>query len=159
MYTTPSQRFYSVHTAFTQRLYGVYDASTADEKLLQSVHWALTARIQRSRSNHRVLHYFKLISYFEEPYFSNIVIYFDFSKQFVTLFNLFKWLNSRCLRQDAVIVLSMFKINAAAWRFRRMQNVFIAFPQSYWRLHSAHLCNLQLFWTQLKRWEDAALVW
>jgi len=42
-------------------------------------------------------------------------------------------------RQAAAFVLSMLKINAAAWRFRRLQSVSTAFVQRCRRLHSAHL--------------------
>jgi len=42
-------------------------------------------------------------------------------------------------------VLSMFKIKATAWRTRRLHSVFTAFPQRCWRLHSAHLGEVQLF--------------
>jgi len=37
--------------------------------------------------------------------------------------------NTMCKRQAAAFVLSMFKINAAAWRSRRLYSVFTAFPQ------------------------------
>ena len=40
-------------------------------------------------------------------------------------------------------VLSMPKINAAAWRSRRLHSVSTAFAQRCWRLHSAHLGVLQ----------------
>jgi len=48
--------------------------------------------------------------------------------------------NTLCKRQAAACVFSIFKINAAAWRSRRLNSVFTAFP--LWR-----------------RCEDAALVW
>jgi len=50
-----------------------------------------------------------------------------------------------CKRQAAVFVLSMFKINAAAWRSMRLDSVFTACPQRCWRLQSAHIGDLQLF--------------
>jgi len=67
--------------------------------------------------------------------------------------------NTLCKRHAAALVLSMFKINSTAWRSRRLHSVFTAFPQLCWRLHSAHLGDLQLFWTLWKRFEDTALVW
>jgi len=39
----------------------------------------------------------------------------------------------------------MLKINAAAWRSRRLHRVSTAFAQRCWRLHSAHLGVLQFF--------------
>jgi len=42
--------------------------------------------------------------------------------------------NTQCKRQAAAFVLSMFKINAAAWRSWRLHSVFTAFPQRCWRL-------------------------
>jgi len=47
VYTTSSQRPHSVHTMFPQRLYSVHDASTARKQLLQRVHGASTAFVQR----------------------------------------------------------------------------------------------------------------
>jgi len=59
--------------------------------------------------------------------------------------------NTMCKRQATALVLSMFKINAAAWRSMRLHSAFAAFPQRCWRLHSAHFCN------SFERCEDAAL--
>jgi len=67
--------------------------------------------------------------------------------------------NTLCKRQAAAFVLSMSKMNAAAWRWRRLRSVFTAFPQRWWHMHSTHLSNLQLFWTLWKRCLDAPLVW
>ena len=53
--------------------------------------------------------------------------------------------NMEWKRQAATFVLSMFKINATAWRFWRLHSVFTSFPQRCWLLHSAHLGDLQLF--------------
>ena len=86
---------YSVHTRFPQRLYSVHHASTACEKLLPPVHGAKMVRSQRAHSahtariqcllgNHRV---FTRISYFKQPNFANKVIFINFSKQFLIVFN------------------------------------------------------------------------
>ena len=53
--------------------------------------------------------------------------------------------NTLWKRQAAAFVLSMLKINAAAWRSRRLHSVCTAFAQRCWRLHSAHLGVLQFF--------------
>jgi len=66
--------------------------------------------------------------------------------------------NTLCKRQAVAFVLNMFKINAAAWRSRRLYSVFTACPQRCWRLPSAHLGDLQLIWTMWRRCENAALV-
>ena len=54
-------------------------------------------------------------------------------------------------------VLSMLKINAAAWHSRRLHSVSTAFAQRRWRVHSAHLGVLQ-FLTLWERCKDATLV-
>jgi len=68
--------------------------------------------------------------------------------------------NTLCKRQAAVFVLGMFKINAAAWRLHSVLDIVF---KAFWRLHSAHLGDLQLFErfgnavrTQL--WCDKALI-
>jgi len=83
------QRHHSVHTTFQQRLIIVHDASTACKKLLQRVHGALVARTQRAYSVFTATIAFKIcFTYiFEQPYFANKVITFDFSKQFAIVFN------------------------------------------------------------------------
>jgi len=53
--------------------------------------------------------------------------------------------NTLWKRQVAAFVLSMLKVNAAAWRSRRMHSVSTAFAQRCWRLHSAHRGVLQFF--------------
>jgi len=53
--------------------------------------------------------------------------------------------NTLWKRQAVAFVLSMFKVNAAAWRSRRLHNVSIAFAQRCWRLHSAHPRVLHFF--------------
>jgi len=47
--------------------------------------------------------------------------------------------NTLWKRQAAGFVLSMPKINAAAWRSRRLHSISTAFAQRCWRLHIAHL--------------------
>ena len=64
-----------------------------------------------------------------------------------------------CKLQAVSFVLSMVKINAATWHFRPLHRVFTTFLECCWRLHSAHLRDLQRFLTLWKRCEDAALVW
>ena len=39
----------------------------------------------------------------------------------------------------------VLKINAVAWRSMRLHSIFTAFPRRGWRLHSAHLGDLQFF--------------
>ena len=53
--------------------------------------------------------------------------------------------NTLWKRQAVAFVLSMLKVNAAAWRSRRLHSVSTAFAQRCWRLHSAHLGVLQFF--------------
>jgi len=53
--------------------------------------------------------------------------------------------NTLWKRQAAAFVLSMLKINAAAWRSMRSHSVSTAFAQRCSRLHSAHLGVLQFF--------------
>ena len=53
VYMTSSNRHNRVNTTFPHHIYSVHDASTARKKLLQRVHGAHTARIQRSHGDHR----------------------------------------------------------------------------------------------------------
>jgi len=50
MYTTSSQRPYSVHTTFPQSLYSVHDVSTARKQLLRRVHCVRTAFSRHAHS-------------------------------------------------------------------------------------------------------------
>jgi len=67
--------------------------------------------------------------------------------------------NTLWKRQDAAFVLSMLKVNAAAWRSRRLHSVCTAFARRCWHLHSAHLGVLQFVGTLWERCKDATLVW
>jgi len=64
-----------------------------------------------------------------------------------------------CKRQAAAFVLSMFKINAAAWRSMRLHSVFTAFTQRCWRLHSTQVVDLQCCGNAVRAplWCDRAL--
>jgi len=53
--------------------------------------------------------------------------------------------NTLWKHQAAAFVLSMLKLNAAAWRSRRLHSVSTAFTQRCWRSHSAQPGVLQLF--------------
>jgi len=66
--------------------------------------------------------------------------------------------NTLWKRQATAFVLSMPKVNAAAWRSRRLHSVSTAFAQRCWRLHSAHLGVLQFFLTLWECCKDATLV-
>ena len=86
--------------------------------------------------------------------------------------------NTLWKRQAAAFVLSMLKVNAAAWRSRPLHSVSSAFAQRCWRLHSvAGVCTALLafaqrcwrlhsahrrsafFKTLSERCKDASLVW
>jgi len=69
---TPSQRPYSAYTTLPRRHYSVYEA---DRALTQRTYIVLTAII--------AFKIFFTFSYFEQPYFANIVIYFYCLKPFV----------------------------------------------------------------------------
>jgi len=81
------QRIHSVLTACLQRPHDVPVASTARKQLLQRVHGALTARTQCAYSVFTAIIAFKIFLLILLPYFANIVINFQFSKQFVIVFN------------------------------------------------------------------------
>jgi len=51
--------------------------------------------------------------------------------------------NTLCKRQAAAFIWSMLKTNAAAWRSRRLHSAHTARTQPWWRLHSAHLGDLE----------------
>jgi len=85
--TVCTQRPHSVPTAFTRRSHSI-----APMTLRRRPRSFCSVFMARSRCEYSVIttiiDFLNTFSYFEQTYFANIVIYFDFKKQFVKVFAL-----------------------------------------------------------------------